>query len=91
VIVAIVSLDHAQVQSAWVELDLAVLGVDPTQPYVMHDLLTDARYEWHGVGISSYSIPPDLPLICSLSSNQPSRCRGSEPVIDPSPVLGERR
>jgi starch synthase (maltosyl-transferring) len=48
VIVTIVSLDHVNPQSAWVELDLEVLGVDPTRPYVMHDLLTGARYDWQG-------------------------------------------
>jgi starch synthase (maltosyl-transferring) len=31
-----------------VTLDLEVLGVDPAQPYVMHDLLTGARYQWVG-------------------------------------------
>jgi starch synthase (maltosyl-transferring) len=48
VIVTVVSLDHAGVQSGWVDLDLGPLGVDPTRPYVMHDLLTGARYQWHG-------------------------------------------
>jgi starch synthase (maltosyl-transferring) len=48
VIVTVVSLDHAGVQSGWVDMDLAALGVDPARPYVMHDLLTGARYEWHG-------------------------------------------
>jgi starch synthase (maltosyl-transferring) len=48
VIVAIVSLDHVRVQSGWVGLDLAALGIDPTRPYVMQDLLTGARYEWQG-------------------------------------------
>jgi starch synthase (maltosyl-transferring) len=48
VIVTIVSLDHGAVQSGWVELDLPALGVDPDRPYVMHDLLTGARYQWEG-------------------------------------------
>jgi starch synthase (maltosyl-transferring) len=48
VIVTIVSLDHVNAQSGWVALDLETLGVDPTQPYVMHDLLTGARYQWEG-------------------------------------------
>jgi starch synthase (maltosyl-transferring) len=48
VIVAIVSLDHVRVQSGWVGLDLAALGLDPERPYVMHDLLTGARYGWQG-------------------------------------------
>jgi starch synthase (maltosyl-transferring) len=36
------------VQSGWVELDLDALGVDPGRPYVMHDLLTGAQYQWEG-------------------------------------------
>jgi starch synthase (maltosyl-transferring) len=48
VIVAIVSLDSGTVQSGWVELDLAALGIDPARPYVMHDLLTGAQYQWDG-------------------------------------------
>ena len=46
--VAVVSLDYANVQSGWVQLDLGVLGVDPMRPYVMHDLLTGAHYQWEG-------------------------------------------
>ena len=58
VIVTIVSLDHRRVQSGWVELDLEALGLDPGRPYVMHDLLTGARYQWEGTTTSSCSIPP---------------------------------
>jgi starch synthase (maltosyl-transferring) len=45
-IVVIANLDPLHTQSGWVELDTAALGIDPTERYVMHDLLTDARYEW---------------------------------------------
>jgi starch synthase (maltosyl-transferring) len=48
VIVTIVSLDPRAVQSGWVDLDLEALGIDPTRPYGMHDLLTGARYQWVG-------------------------------------------
>jgi starch synthase (maltosyl-transferring) len=47
-IVVIVNLDHAHEQSAFVDLDLGALGLDPTGPYVMHDLLTGAKYQWQG-------------------------------------------
>jgi len=46
--VVVVNLDPFHVQSGWVELDLDALGVDGDRPYVMHDLLTDARYQWQG-------------------------------------------
>ncbi len=48
VIVVVVSLDHFNVQSGWVSLDLGVLGLDPGRPYAMHDLLTGATYRWQG-------------------------------------------
>ncbi len=31
-----------------ITLPLEDLGIDPTQPYQAHDLLTDARYLWQG-------------------------------------------
>jgi len=48
VIVVVVNLDPNYTQSGWVELDLEALGLDPREPYQVHDLLTDARYLWHG-------------------------------------------
>jgi starch synthase (maltosyl-transferring) len=48
VIVTVVNVDPYHAQSGWVELDLAALGVDETSPYQMHELLTGARYLWHG-------------------------------------------
>ena len=48
VIVVAVNLDPHHAQSGWVDLPLAELGLDPTKPFQMHDLLTDARYLWNG-------------------------------------------
>ncbi len=48
VIVVVVNLDPYHTQSGWVELPLEQLGLSPQQPFQMHDLLTDARYLWHG-------------------------------------------
>ena len=47
-IVTVVNLDPHHAHSAWVELDLAALGIDATTPYQMHDLLTGARFLWQG-------------------------------------------
>lgn len=47
-ILTIVNLDSVYTQAGWVELPLAELGIDPSQPYQVHDLLTDARYTWNG-------------------------------------------
>ena len=48
VIVVAVNLDPHHVQSAWVELKLEELGLERDQPFQVHDLLTGARYLWHG-------------------------------------------
>jgi starch synthase (maltosyl-transferring) len=49
IIVVVVNLDPRHTQSGWVELDLEGLGLDPHQPYEVHDLLSDACYLWQGV------------------------------------------
>jgi starch synthase (maltosyl-transferring) len=46
-IVAVVNLDPHHVQSGWLELDLAALGLETGRPFQVHDLLTGARYLWN--------------------------------------------
>lgn len=47
-VVMVVNLDPHHVQSGWVELDLASLGIDAKTAYQMHDLLSGARFLWSG-------------------------------------------
>ncbi len=47
-VLVIVNLDPHHVQSGWVEVPIDEFGLDPQQPYQVHDLLGDARYLWHG-------------------------------------------
>ncbi|MBI4194303.1 MAG: alpha-1,4-glucan--maltose-1-phosphate maltosyltransferase [Betaproteobacteria bacterium] len=47
-IVTVVNLDPRNPHSGWVDLDLALLGIDSHLQYQMHDLLTGARYLWQG-------------------------------------------
>jgi starch synthase (maltosyl-transferring) len=47
-VVTVVNLDPHHVQSGWVELNLASLGIDAQTPYQMHDLLSGARFLWSG-------------------------------------------
>ena len=47
-IVMAVNLDPHHTQSAWVELDLDAIGLERDQQFQVHDLLTGARYLWHG-------------------------------------------
>jgi starch synthase (maltosyl-transferring) len=48
VIVVVANLDPHHAQSAWVELPLDALGLDPDRPYQVHDLLSGARFLWQG-------------------------------------------
>ncbi|HZD41186.1 MAG TPA: maltotransferase domain-containing protein, partial [Terriglobales bacterium] len=48
VILTVVNLDPYHTQSGWLDLPLEQLRLDPLQPFQVHDLLTDARYLWHG-------------------------------------------
>jgi starch synthase (maltosyl-transferring) len=47
-VLTVVCLDPHWAQSGYVLLPLAALDLEPTQPYQMHDLLTNARYVWRG-------------------------------------------
>jgi len=48
VVVTVVNVDPHNTQSAWVELDLAALQVDSNRPFQVHEVLSGARYTWHG-------------------------------------------
>jgi starch synthase (maltosyl-transferring) len=64
VIVVAVNLDPHHVQAGWVELDTRSLGLEPQQPYQMHELLTGSRYLWHGarnfVQLDPASVPAQI-------------------------------
>jgi starch synthase (maltosyl-transferring) len=47
-VLVVVNLDPHYKQSGFIHLPAEELGIDPGQPYQAHDLLTDARYLWHG-------------------------------------------
>lgn len=48
VILCVVNLDVYHTQSGFVHLPLEDLGLDPNQPYQVHDLLSNAHYIWNG-------------------------------------------
>lgn len=47
-VVAVVNLDPHHTQSGWVSLPVEQFGLEPDRPYQVHDLLSDARFLWHG-------------------------------------------
>nr|NIO10217.1 alpha-1,4-glucan--maltose-1-phosphate maltosyltransferase [Deltaproteobacteria bacterium] len=64
VILTVVNLNFHRVQSGWVDLALEPLGLDPKQPFQVHDLLTDAHYVWQGprnfVQLDPNSVPAHI-------------------------------
>jgi starch synthase (maltosyl-transferring) len=48
VIVAVVNLDPHHVQDGHVRIPVAELGISPSAPYEVHDLLSDTGYLWQG-------------------------------------------
>jgi starch synthase (maltosyl-transferring) len=48
ILLAVVNLDPWHVQSGWVDFPVDRLDLPSNRPYQMHDLLSDARYLWHG-------------------------------------------
>jgi starch synthase (maltosyl-transferring) len=63
-ILVVVNLDPHYKQSGFIDLPLGELELDPHQPYQAHDLLTDARYLWHGgrnyVELDPHSLPAHI-------------------------------
>ena len=63
-ILIVVNLDPHHTQSGWVEVPIHDLGIAPDQPFQVHDLLTDARYLWHGawnyVELNPHAIPAHI-------------------------------
>jgi starch synthase (maltosyl-transferring) len=64
IVLTVVNLDTHHTQSGWVELPLLDLGLDETEPYQVHDLLTDARYIWYGarnyVELNPHAVPAHI-------------------------------
>lgn len=48
IILTVVNLDAHHIQSGWVTLNLELLGIEPEASYQVHDLVTGARFLWHG-------------------------------------------
>ena len=46
--IIVVNLDPYHTQSGWLNLPLEELGIDPGQPYLLHDLLSNDKYIWQG-------------------------------------------
>lgn len=60
----VVNLHGEFKQSGFVDLPLADFGIDASEPYQVHDLLTDARYMWYGprnyVELDPHALPAHI-------------------------------
>jgi starch synthase (maltosyl-transferring) len=63
-ILTMVNVDPFNTQIAWVDLDLAALGLAEDAEFQVHDLLTEARYRWRGprqyVALNPHVIPAHI-------------------------------
>jgi starch synthase (maltosyl-transferring) len=61
IILVVVNLDPFHTQSGWVRVPVGELGIDPNQPYLVHDLLSEDKYIWRGernyVELNPYILP----------------------------------
>ncbi len=48
VVVTVVNIDPHNVQSGWLDLDAQMWGLEASQPFQMHDLLSSQRFLWQG-------------------------------------------
>jgi starch synthase (maltosyl-transferring) len=48
IILMVVNLDSFHTQNGWVRVPIREFGLDPHQPYLVHDLLSDDKYIWQG-------------------------------------------
>ncbi len=77
-VLTVVNLDHHDVQSGWVVLDLEAIKLRADVPYIAHDLLSDARYVWNGESNFVRLDPANVP--CHIFAlTQPARGNGDVP------------
>jgi starch synthase (maltosyl-transferring) len=48
IILMVVNLDPFHTHSGWLKVPINKFGIDPDQPYLVHDLLGDDKYIWQG-------------------------------------------
>jgi len=64
VIAVAVNLDPYVTHGGWAHLPTEALGIEPGEPYQMHDLLSDARYTWAGdwnyIELNPYQCPAHI-------------------------------
>ncbi len=69
-ILVVANLDPHNRQAGWVNVDVTALGLGSEESYQVHDLLTDARYVWHGsrnfVDLNPFVLPAHIFQVHSI-------------------------
>jgi starch synthase (maltosyl-transferring) len=64
VTLTVVNVDPYRVQSGLLHMPLEEFGLEPEEPYQVHDLLSDARYTWRGdrayVELNPHAVPAHI-------------------------------
>lgn len=64
ILLIVINLDPFHTQSGWVKVPIKELGIDPLQPYLVHDLLSDDKYIWQGernyVELTPHVLPANI-------------------------------
>ncbi len=61
IVLVVVTLDPHHTHRAWLELDLAVLGIQHDHTFQVHDLLSGARFSWRGPRNFVELVPDEMP------------------------------
>ncbi|HEY5921629.1 MAG TPA: alpha-1,4-glucan--maltose-1-phosphate maltosyltransferase [Kofleriaceae bacterium] len=61
VVLVVVNLDPHHSHRAWLDIDLAALGVEAGQTFQVHDLLSGARFSWRGPRNFVELVPDEMP------------------------------
>jgi len=73
-VLVVVNLDPQHVHSAWVDLDLAALGLGGNAAFQAHDLLSDSRWSWSGsrnyVELSPEVVPAHVMVVRRLERTE---------------------
>jgi starch synthase (maltosyl-transferring) len=61
IVLVVVNLDPHHAHRAWLDLDLAALGIHPDHTFQVHDLLSGARFSWRGARNFIELVPEEMP------------------------------
>ena len=61
IVLVVINLDPHHTHRAWLDLDLAALGIEPEHTYQVHDLLSGSHFAWRGPRNFVELVPDQMP------------------------------